>query len=98
MNQKGVIVMNKATVIKGIIVPNEWDDKDNVISVAIATAGEREYPIEMNGMGKSLLKNISQQVRLEGVIDKNRGYNCGIISVNSYQILNWEAKPGRQKL
>lgn len=77
--------MNRVTVIKGIIVPNKWDGKDNVTSIAISAAGEREYPIEMNGMGKRLTNYISQQVRLEGVIDKN----SEVISVNLFQVINW---------
>lgn len=83
--------MNKASVVRGIIIPNNWDNQDNVISIAISAVGEREYSIEMNGMGKNLMKHISREVRLAGLIYKNSDSNRDTIKVQVYELLNRNA-------
>ena len=80
--------MNKATVLRGIIIPDNWDEHDNVTAIAISAVGEKEYPIEMNGMGKNLLKHISHEVCLEGHVCRNLDLDREFIRVQLYQLLD----------
>lgn len=83
--------MNRVTIIRGIIIPYKWDDNDNICMVAISAAGERDYPIEMNGMGKSLVKHIQHQVRIEGILKKNIDQNSEVMFVEAYDIISWKS-------
>lgn len=80
--------MNNTLALRGIIVPCNWDEHDNVTSVALSAFDEREYPIEMNGMGKNLMKHINHEVRVKGILYRDAELNRDIISVNLYEILN----------
>ncbi len=83
--------MNRSTILKGIVIPYNWDENGNIVSIAVSTAGELEYPIEMNGMGKSLLRQINHLVRLEGIVGVIKDQkNNAMIKVNTFEILNWE--------
>jgi len=74
--------------LRGIIVPCNWDEQDNVTSIAISAIDEREYPIEMNGMGKNLMKHISHEVRLEGYLCRSRQLDRELPRVELYELLN----------
>ena len=48
--------------IRGIILPEKWNDNGNVISVAIHTDDESTYLIEQNRKGRELLKLVRRKV------------------------------------
>lgn len=75
----------KLKIFFGLIVPVEWDQQQNIIQIAISTPGEREYEIEMDGMGKSLIKHIRHQVNLEGYLSPSHK-SAGIIKVQAYSV------------
>ncbi|MBU2644865.1 hypothetical protein KKI24_09175 [bacterium] len=79
--------MGKLKRLKGIIIPCDWDQLNNVTMIALTTAGEHEYRINMDGMGKSLLNHIRSPVQMEGVLDKRN--KDDFITVCSYKVLNW---------
>ena len=80
--------MGNALALRGIIVPCNWDEQDNVISIAISAIDEKEYPIEMNGMGRNLMKHIAHEVRLEGHLRRNIDLDKDTLSVELYELLN----------
>ena len=69
--------------ITGLVVPEDWDEKGNVIRVAIKTLDYQEYIVEYNKKGKELLAFIDNKVRVGGTI-RERLDGDMIISVNSY--------------
>jgi|APSaa5957512622_1039677.scaffolds.fasta_scaffold56673_2 hypothetical protein len=69
--------------ITGIIVPFEWDTQLEVIAIAISAPGEKEYEIEMDGMGKSLVKYKQLSVTVEGHLSPSHK-SAGLIKVQAY--------------
>ena len=69
--------------ITGIVVPEDWDEKGNVIRVAIKTLDYQEYIVEYNKKGKELLAFVDNKVQVGGTI-RERLDGDMIISVNSY--------------
>jgi 5S rRNA maturation endonuclease (ribonuclease M5) len=59
--------------IKGIIVPADWDEKGNIIRVAIMTRGEGEYLVEGNTTGKKLLGMMRREVEVRGLVREKGG-------------------------
>jgi hypothetical protein len=69
--------------ITGIVVPEDWDEKGNVIRVAIKTFDSQEYVVEYNKKGKELLAFVDNKVRVGGTV-RERLDGDMVISVNSY--------------
>jgi hypothetical protein len=55
-------------MIKGIVVPTDWDSNGNVISLAIATGDEQEYLIENHRQIENLSTLLRQEVVVLGLI------------------------------
>jgi len=71
-------------LIKGIIIPSQWDDKGKIIGVSINTNDEKEYLIELFGAGKDLLSLIHQKVAVRGKI-RQRIDGSKLIRITSYK-------------
>jgi len=56
-------------MIKGIVVPTDWDGDGNVVSLSIATCGEQEYLIENHRQIANLWALIRQEVVVLGSIE-----------------------------
>ena len=72
--------------IKGLIIPSNWDEKGNIKAVSLHTSDEKEYLVEVGGVGKELLAHIHHKVEATGKISERldgRRY----ISVHSYSTL-----------
>jgi len=76
----------KESTISGIVVPNEWDDNDNVTRVAIQTENDEEYTVEYNPKGKELLRLLDHEVEVKGVVRQTPDGDM-IISVKKYESL-----------
>ncbi len=76
----------KESTISGIVVPNEWDDSDNVTGVAIQTENDEEYAVEHNPKGKELLRWLDHEVEVKGVVRQTPDDDM-IISVKKYKSL-----------
>lgn len=70
--------------IIGIVVPEDWDERGNVIRVAIKTLDYQEYVVEHNQMGKELLAFVDNKVRVGGTVRERLDGDI-IISVKSYE-------------
>ncbi|MBC8392023.1 MAG: hypothetical protein H8E17_05595 [Deltaproteobacteria bacterium] len=55
-------------LIKGIIIPSQWDDKGKIIGVSINSNDEKAYLIEPIGAGKDLLNLIHQKLAVRGKV------------------------------
>jgi hypothetical protein len=60
--------MAETTTIRGIVIPAAWDEKGNVISVAIATYHEEKYLVADNITGRRLMSLLKKNVTVDGVI------------------------------
>ena len=52
--------------VKGLVVPTKWDNDGNVIGIAIAQNNEMEFPVLMNGIGRSLIDLLHEKVVIRG--------------------------------
>ena len=62
---------DQATTLTGIIIPADWNDDQEVIAVALATADEKEYRIGGNRKGKELLGYLQRQVEVTGALNQD---------------------------
>ena len=63
---------NNLVRIWGIIIPADWDEKGNVVAVAVSTYDEVEYLIENNEKGKELKAFIREEVEVSGILKKEK--------------------------
>ena len=74
------------TTISGIVIPIDWDDYDDVTSVAIQTSDEDEYIVDKNKKGKELLDFIGEEVEVTGFVREDEDGNS-IIKINEYSVI-----------
>jgi len=58
----------KMTMIRGVIIPMDWDEHGNVVRIAISSHDEKEYLVEKGGKGTELLAFIRREVEVGGVV------------------------------
>lgn len=69
-----MIAMEKNMIkIRGIITPANWDERGNVIGIAIATFDEDEYFIEKNRQEDGLYSYMREEVEVRGLIKEMNG-------------------------
>jgi hypothetical protein len=76
---------SKMHVIKGVVIPMEWDDQGNVVQIAISSHDEMEYIVEREGKGSELLALIRKVVEVGGEVKKKDDKR--FIKVKRYQLL-----------
>ena len=69
---------------RGVIVPVDWDENGNVVTVALAAHGEDEYVIDSQEKGEELKNLIQQEVEVIGEVRKKDGKR--IIRVREYKL------------
>jgi len=75
----------KPTMVRGIVVSVDWDEKGNALAAAISTPDEQEYVIKQDEKGKELLKFIRHDVAAYGVVRKAiKGRKT--VTVKSYKL------------
>jgi hypothetical protein len=75
----------KDMTIVGFIRAVEWDDFDDVVSVAIST-DENDYIVELNKKGKELFDLLDEEVTVTGIIKQDSEGNFRI-AVGEYAII-----------
>jgi hypothetical protein len=61
----------KSVTLTGIVIPADWNDHQELIAAALATADEREYRITSNNKGKELLDCLQRQVEATGALGRD---------------------------
>lgn len=59
--------------VEGIILPASWDNKGNVIDLAIATRNEEEYLITDKDQVARLKPLLRQEVEITGILRTHEG-------------------------
>lgn len=75
----------KLSTLRGVIIPVDWDESDNAISVAISGNDEKEYHVSKDEMGKQLLALIQQEVEVSGVVREKEDKR--LITVREYSLI-----------
>ena len=60
--------MTQTTNIRGIVIPLAWNEKGDVISIAIATYNEGKYLVEDNIKSRELFSLLRKRVVIDGVL------------------------------
>jgi hypothetical protein len=72
--------------VKGILIPVNWDQKGNVVSVAIATDEEKEYLVADPELAEKMKRRLRQVVEASGIVTKSQGKN--IITIKQWRYQN----------
>lgn len=59
--------------LKGIVVPSNWDDKGNIISLKIASSDEKEYFVESQDVNTILLQHLREEITVSGIVEQRGG-------------------------
>jgi len=54
-------------MIRGIVIPAGWDEKGNIIAIAVSTFDENLYHIENDERGRQLIPLIREEVEIKGI-------------------------------
>ena len=77
--------------IEGIILPASWDNKGNVVELAIATRDEAEYLITDKDQVARLKPLLRQEVEIKGILRTQEGKR--IIRVKKFSKLKNQVYP-----
>ena len=75
---------NNLVTIRGIVIPADWDEKGNVVAIAVSTYDEVEYLIENHEKKKELKALIREEVEVSGVLREEE--NKQIITAKEYRL------------
>lgn len=78
----------KMTMIRGVIIPMDWDEHGNVVRIAISSNDEKEYLVEKGGKGSELLAFIRKEVEVGGVVKEED--HRKVIRVKQYALRKGE--------
>jgi hypothetical protein len=73
----------KVVTVRGLILPVEWDESDNVVAVVIETADEESFIVETDKKGRELLQFIHHEVEATGSL-RDGEYGNVYIKLKSY--------------
>ena len=75
----------KEVTIVGYVVPSEWDNDDNVVSISISTDDD-DYVVEVNKLGEELFDFLDEDVEVTGIVREDKD-GTKRIRVISYEVL-----------
>lgn len=74
----------KMSIIRGVVIPMDWDEQGNVVRIAISSRDEKEYMVEAGGRGSELLAFIRKEVEVSGEVKEED--HRKLIKVKKYQL------------
>jgi hypothetical protein len=73
-------------IIRGLLVPIDWDEKGNITEIAVSTYFEEEYLIEKSVREEALLPFLRQKVKVIGFVRMDaRGRK--VVRVEEYEVI-----------
>jgi hypothetical protein len=86
-------VRNKTSVIRGVVIPMDWDEHGNVVRIAISSHDENEYLVDKGGKGNELLAFIRKEVEVDGEVKEED--HRKVIKVKKYHVKReQDSEPG----
>jgi hypothetical protein len=78
---------NPQRTVTGILIPEKWDDKENVIGVSIQAFDENEYIVKSYQPGNNVFDFINEKVKVTGCVLKISDGKF-TIDVNRFEVLD----------
>ncbi len=72
------------TKIKGLVVPQGWDEKGDILEIAVDTPDEKRYQIVLDETGRLLMPFVRKVVAVTGRVHRDRLGRLAI-SVESFE-------------
>jgi len=78
-------------LIEGVVIPASWDENGIIIGVSLHTFDEKEYRVELNGLGQELLDLVHHKVEATGKIRERLDGSKQIV-VSSYRTITFDER------
>lgn len=78
-------------LIEGVVIPASWDENGIIIGVSLHTFDEKEYRVELNGLGQELLDLVHHKVEATGKIRERLDGSKQIV-VSSYHTITFDER------
>lgn len=56
------------SVVRGVVIPMDWDEQGNVVRIAISSHDEEEYVVDRGKKGAELVAFIRHEVEVAGEV------------------------------
>lgn len=73
----------RTIIVRGILMPADWDDQGEVVGIALATNEEKEFIIE--GRIRDMAPHVRKEVEMRGVVKKRHG--ADVLFVTDFRII-----------
>lgn len=81
--------------IRGILIPTAWNERGDVVAVAIATYNEEKYLVSNDEMVPNLLSLLRKRVVVNGIV--NRQNSDRIVDIKDIKMDTFKAKGKKEK-
>jgi hypothetical protein len=75
----------QTVTLTGIVIPVDWNEDHEVVTVALAMPDEKEYRIGGNRKGKELFSHLQRQAEVAGLLSEDEKGRA-VITVRNYII------------
>lgn len=90
------LARDASTIVRGIVIPVDWDEEGNPVAASISSSGERDYFVEPDEKGRELLRLIREEIEVSGIVRKGiKGRNT--IAVRSYRLKRGDNHRGKEE-
>lgn len=76
------------SVVRGVVIPMDWDEQGNVMRIAISSHDEEEYVVDRGGKGGELVAFIRNEVEVGGEVREEDRKK--VIKVRKYHVKHAE--------
>ncbi len=78
--------MHQETTVRGLLQAIDWDSRDRVVRVALLTADEDEFELELGENARALLGHQRREVVVRGVLRRDLSRRK-ILAVSSFEVV-----------
>lgn len=68
-----IVQPSEPATIYGIVIPTDWDDRGNILQLAIVTYDEGKISVVPNDRGTALMTCLRKAVQVQGILRQGNG-------------------------
>jgi hypothetical protein len=73
--------------VRGLVVPSDWDEQDEVCAVTICADNEERYEVVDRKTVRALMKHMDEEIEAIGSVDQDE-YGDDIFLVASFEVVS----------